>query len=335
MKKQPLVSIISPTYNHARFIAECIQTVQRQTYTNWEMLIVDDGSTDATLSVAKTLAGEDERIRIFTQKNIGPFRLGETYNFALHQSNGEYIAILECDDIWEPDKLELQIRDLENHPECVAAWGAAYTVDAVSNRGKVVNPNVVLPEAVYENRPVTAIIPSLLLQDYIPAMTIVFRRSLLLQINGFVQGENIPSVDHTTLLEAALIGSFCFTSKPLGAWRYYPDQVTKTYAIRIYENVFQMALKFFKCHQELFPYKESHIENHYKHRLVIAYSRSGRYKLIKKEFSAARKDYFHSIFYFGWREPVWKLRSLVGLCMSLFHADVEWLAKVMGRMSYK
>lgn len=331
----PLVSIISPTYNHGRFIAECIQTVQKQTYTNWEMLIVDDGSTDDTLCIAQSFAKNDERIKVFTQKNIGPFRLGETYNFALNQSRGKYIAILECDDIWEPHKLASQIEGLEQCFECVVAWGAAYTVDASSARGKVVNPNVGLPHEVYANRPVAAIIPSLLLQDYIPAMTIVFRRSVLEQLNGFIQGENIPSVDHTTLLEAARKGPFWFTDTPLGAWRYYPDQVTKTYAIRIYENVFRMALKFYREHKSLFPYKESHIENHYKHRLVIAYSRSGRYKLIKKDFKGARKDYFHSLICYGWREPVWKLRSFVGLFMSLFHADVEWIAKLMGRMSYK
>jgi len=99
---QPLVSVISPTYNHGRYITDCIESVQNQTYTNWEMIIVDDGSSDNTLETAKALAQQDNRIKVFTQENIGIFRLGETYNFALSKASGKYTAILECDDIWLP-----------------------------------------------------------------------------------------------------------------------------------------------------------------------------------------------------------------------------------------
>jgi glycosyltransferase involved in cell wall biosynthesis len=335
MNNLPLISIISPTYNHAKFIAECIRSVQAQTYQNWEMIIVDDGSTDDTFAIATHYAQQDTRIKAYTQKNIGPFRLGETYNFALNISQGKYIAILECDDIWENNKLEKQIEGLENNEGCVLSWGAAYTIDAASNRGKKINPDVPLSKKIFENNPVKSIIPHLLLQDFVPAMTIIFRRSVLEQLGGFIQDTKIPSIDHTTLLEAALIGSFLFVDKPLGAWRYYPDQVTKTHAIKIYENVFRMAMHFYGMHPNLFPYKASFIADHYKHRLVIAYSRSGRYKLIKKDFKGARKDYLHSIFHYGLREPIWKIRSIIGLAMSLFHSDVEWMAQLLGRMNYK
>lgn len=113
---QPLVSIISPTYNHEKFIADCIDSVLAQTYSNWEMIIIDDGSTDGTFRVATEYAQKDPRIKPFTQKNIGIFRLGESYNFALSQCQGKYIAILECDDVWLPEKLSLQTEVLEQHP---------------------------------------------------------------------------------------------------------------------------------------------------------------------------------------------------------------------------
>ena len=79
----PLVSIITPTYNHEKYIGDCIRSVQDQTYTNWEMIIVDDGSTDRTFTIAQTSADSHDRIKLCTQKNLGIFRLGETYNFAL------------------------------------------------------------------------------------------------------------------------------------------------------------------------------------------------------------------------------------------------------------
>lgn len=88
-----LISIITPTYNHEKYISDCILSVQQQTYSNWEMIIVDDGSTDNTFQVANEIAKIDNRIRLYTQKNIGVFRLGETYNFALSKAEGKYIAI--------------------------------------------------------------------------------------------------------------------------------------------------------------------------------------------------------------------------------------------------
>ena len=106
----PLVSIITPTYNHEKYIGECIRSVQSQTYSNWEMLIVDDGSTDNTFSIASELAAGDSRIHVYTQKNIGIFRLCETYNFALSESKGKYIAVLEGDDVWLPEKLSVQVK---------------------------------------------------------------------------------------------------------------------------------------------------------------------------------------------------------------------------------
>ena len=85
---EPLVSIVSPTYNHATYIADCIESVLKQTYSNWEMIIIDDGSTDGTFAVAQEYTKKDNRIQAYTQKNIGIFRLGESYNFALSKCKG-------------------------------------------------------------------------------------------------------------------------------------------------------------------------------------------------------------------------------------------------------
>jgi glycosyltransferase involved in cell wall biosynthesis len=91
----PLVSIITPTYNHQDYIAECIDSVIHQSYSNWEMIIIDDGSSDNTLSIARLFEKKNNRIKVYTQENIGIFRLAETYNKALGMAKGEYIAILE------------------------------------------------------------------------------------------------------------------------------------------------------------------------------------------------------------------------------------------------
>lgn len=101
-----LVSIIMPSYNTARFIGESIQSVLAQTYTNWELLIVDDCSTDNTDEIVQPFLS-DERIKYFkNEKNSGA---AVSRNKALREAKGKWIAFLDSDDLWLPEKLERQI----------------------------------------------------------------------------------------------------------------------------------------------------------------------------------------------------------------------------------
>jgi len=106
-----LVSIIMPSYNCGRFIAESIRSVLAQTYENWELLIVDDCSTDDTASVVKAFA--DPRIRY--QRNRQNEGAALTRNKALLAAKGRYIAFLDADDIWAPEKLEKQIAFMQQN----------------------------------------------------------------------------------------------------------------------------------------------------------------------------------------------------------------------------
>jgi len=106
-----LVSIIMPSYNTGRFIAESILSVLSQTYGNWELIIVDDCSTDDTDAVVA--AYSDSRIRYFkNEKNSGA---AVSRNRALREAKGRWIAFLDSDDLWEPEKLEKQIRFMEEN----------------------------------------------------------------------------------------------------------------------------------------------------------------------------------------------------------------------------
>lgn len=106
-----LVSIVMPSWNTGRFIAESIQSVLNQTYTNWELLIVDDCSTDNTDDVVASF--QDERIRYFhNAKNSGA---ALTRNRAMQEARGEWIAFLDSDDLWMPDKLEKQLKWMEEN----------------------------------------------------------------------------------------------------------------------------------------------------------------------------------------------------------------------------
>jgi glycosyltransferase involved in cell wall biosynthesis len=108
-----LVSIITPCYNSARFISETIESVLSQTYQNWEMLIVDDCSTDASYEIVLEYAAKDKRIKAYRMEhNSGA---AACRNKAIELSQGEYVAFLDSDDLWLPEKLEKQLQFMQDH----------------------------------------------------------------------------------------------------------------------------------------------------------------------------------------------------------------------------
>ena len=107
------VTVVTPTWNSARYIRETIESVQAQTYQNWEMIIVDDCSTDNTVEIVKQFAAHDSRIRIYClSKNQGAAR---ARNRAIEESTGRYIAFLDADDIWKPLKIKRQLQFMQNN----------------------------------------------------------------------------------------------------------------------------------------------------------------------------------------------------------------------------
>ena len=333
-----LVSVITATYGHEDYIAECIRSVQGQSYSHWEMIVVDDGSPDRTFEIALKMANEDPRIRVFQRENVGIFRLGETYNFALERAEGKYVAVLEGDDVWEPEKLALQVEALENDAGAVLSWGKAWVCDRdLENKSRLL-PEFTGNVAKYNNQPPGSLIPDFFYSLFIPALTLVFRKEALLASGGFIQKYHLPLVDVTTCLALVLKGRFVFLNAPLGCWRTYPSQVTKTHMVEMTRGFYTMALDFFeenRDHPLVKTEDKRRLDAFYKSRMVVAYSRSGRFKLIRKDFKGARKDYLNSILYRGGNEFLWRVRSLTGLLFSFFHLNVEGLARWMGRTSYR
>lgn len=217
----PLISILTPTYNHERFIGECIESVLSQTYPSWEQIIVDDGSADGT---AEVVAGyDDDRIRFIKQENVGIWRLGETYNKALRVSSGKFIAILEGDDFWPDHKLERQMPAFDR-PGVVVSFGRAAITDSV---GKVlgVYPKDLRP---FMDMPEVGALKTLLFQNPITACTAMCRKDALLSIGGFKQPRKVPYVDGPTWLDLSLVGKFQPLDEILGCYRQHGMQVTST-----------------------------------------------------------------------------------------------------------
>ncbi len=337
MENRPLVSIITPTYNHEKYLADCIESVLAQTYPDWEMIILNDGSSDRTAEIASSYRDSDSRIRVFNQENVGIFRLSKTYNKGVEMAQGNYIAILEGDDCWAPKKLEMQIAALQKDPAAVLCWSMARCVNADKSQIYYTAPDINVPDAkFYDNEPIGSILNVFLYRNCIPALTILIRKEVLAQIGGFKQVFNLPLVDLPTLYDLAVIGRFIFIPETLGDWRNYATQVTKTYPAVMTAGFYRLAKSYLngRVGMDILQVDEKALDRYYARRMVIAYARSGRYKLIRQEYSSARSDYVKALFRYGLAEPVWKIRAAVGWLFSLFHLDVEGLARIMGKRSY-
>lgn len=108
------VSIVIPAYNAAAYLAETLYSVCESTHQDFEVVVVDDGSTDTTSEVVKTIAKFDRRVRLLSQSNCG---MSAARNRGIASSNSEYIALIDSDDIWHPEKLRWQLQRLQDHPD--------------------------------------------------------------------------------------------------------------------------------------------------------------------------------------------------------------------------
>lgn len=103
----PMVSVIMPAFNSEKFIETAIRSVINQTFIDWELLVIDDGSVDSTCAIVERLAAEDERINLIrNEMNVGVAR---TRNRGFELCRGAYVALLDSDDVWHPEKLERQV----------------------------------------------------------------------------------------------------------------------------------------------------------------------------------------------------------------------------------
>lgn len=163
MEITPLVSVIMPAYNSARFIEEAIRSVLSQSYTNWELFVIDDASQDETVKVVQNIAKIEPRIKLLQLKtNLGT---GAARNKGIEAAAGTFIAFLDADDLWLPEKLQIQVgymlqEDLE------ITFSSYYLI---GEDGKMLDQIIqALPNLTYEK---------LLKSNYIGNLTAVYNAS--------------------------------------------------------------------------------------------------------------------------------------------------------------
>ena len=214
MTAPPRVSVVIPVYNRASLIERAIRSVEGQTVRGWEVVIVDDGSTDDTPE--RLTARSSERIRLSRQANAGQ---GAARNRAIRDARADVIAFLDSDDEWLPDKLERQLSILDTKPAVGLVFGDA----EIHSPG---SPPTRLSTAARPTR--GHVTEALLRENFIATSTVVVRRALVEQAGGFDEGAFFRNVeDYDLWLKVSSLTEFDFVSETVTRYHRHGENSSR------------------------------------------------------------------------------------------------------------
>lgn len=219
----PKVSVLIPSYNHARFLPAALHSVFAQTYTDYEIVVVDDGSTDGSVELLRSYG---DRIRLYTQSNRGTY---PTLNRCIAESRGQYLAILNSDDLWAPIKLEKQVAMLDSHPQVGLVHTDGYFIDA---EGRILPGNPLGFE--WPRTPTGNIIEALVRHNKIIASSVMIRRECFERLGGFRE-DLFGSGDWEMWFRVALEYDIGYIDEPLTMYRVHGANASFQHR-RVYED---------------------------------------------------------------------------------------------------
>lgn len=224
----PKVSVIIPTYNREDYISETIQSVLDQTHKDFEVIVIDDGSTDNT---KEKLAPFLKNIKLLEQNNS---ERAVARNNGIKNSSGKYIAFLDSDDIWTPNKLEKQIDILDSKKDIILAYGQC---ERINEKGKKIKTAKRQREGYNGN-----VFEKLLYRNFVVSATSVIRRDYFEKTKGF-ETKYVPYEDWEFWIRYSLLGDFYFVNEPLGFYRIHSAQSVKLASAEKIEKVTSLILE--------------------------------------------------------------------------------------------
>jgi len=316
-----------PVYNHDWYIKKSMDSLIAQSYQNWELVIIDDGSTDNTAKVIKSY--KDPRIRYNYQENQGVKHLADTINKGVRMTKGELITMLPSDDIWPPDRFEKQIPLFED-PNVVLCFGSVLLIDEEDN---LVGIGTAPPKKTnLDNKPIGSILHELLLHNFMIQTGVLIRKTTLEKIGLYIQPPGLLAEDYPTHLALALEGEFRYLDLVLGYYRLHGTQMTKIHYLKMVQTDLDYVMKFFKQLSPEMKEKSGWTEDTLlKARLKLlnhAYFQEGRSKLLRKDWQEARANFITALIKGGFSV---KLKAVGGIIFSYLHNDMEKIAKIIGK----
>jgi glycosyltransferase involved in cell wall biosynthesis len=246
----PLVSVIIPVYNGERYLSDTIRSVIAQSENNWEIVAVNDGSTDRSLALLEDFAIKfPDRIRVISVNNGGVSRARNT---GVTEAKGDYIAFLDQDDLWMPQKLQLQVEQFRSDKNL----GISYTNESIiDHAGSVVQEKVLIFKDKINRG---FVFEYLVFENFVPISSVMIRKDLFTAIGGFDPQYSLAE-DYDFILKAVNIAPVDYIDAPLLLYREHGesgtykkiDQITKE-AFSIFHSwktrdPWLFRRHFFKC----------------------------------------------------------------------------------------
>src|SRR5919199_2454966 len=246
----PSISVIIPVYNGEKTIKETIESVLKQTFKDFELLVINDGSQDATLDIVNRI--QDPRLKVFSYPNAGQ---STSRNRGIELAVGEYISFIDADDLWTPDKLEAQVKALQENPQAAVAYSWTDWIDQSSQligKGSYITEN-------------GEVFAKLLLNDFVAnGSNCLIRRQALIEVGGFDESVT-PAEDWDLWLRLAARYEFVVVPSPQILYRISPNSASfdvwkmEASSLKVIEKAFAQAP------ESLRPLKKKSLGNRYKY----------------------------------------------------------------------
>ncbi|MBA7515277.1 Undecaprenyl-phosphate 4-deoxy-4-formamido-L-arabinose transferase [subsurface metagenome] len=256
--EKPKVSVIIPTYNRAHLIGRAVQSVLNQTYQDFEIIVVDDGSMDDTEEVINEFQEQDKRIRyIRYEKNKGA---AAARNTGIKASRGEYIAFQDSDDEWFPEKLNESMRIITGHKD----------IDFIFSYGKIIKNKKIIGDVGkahwVNNTSKKEVVIKLFMGNFIPTQGVLVKKEKIIKVGGF--DESFPSAsDHELWLRLIPICNIYFIDKPLFNLYFSDECITINVKkrirsqIRLFNKNNKILRSYIKSKMKYYLIKHKHLRN--------------------------------------------------------------------------
>ncbi len=210
-------------YNSSTYLREAIDSVYAQSYRDWEIIFWDNASTDNSAVIAKSY---DEKLRYFYAEKTVP--LGHARNLAIEKAHGEYIAFLDCDDVWMPEKLEKQIGFLESHDDVAMVYSDILSIDG---NGKLIE-NYLKNQKFHRGH----IFEKLLIYNFIAILTVVLRKKILDEV-GMFDASYMIDEDYELFLRISESHKIDFLDAPLAKYRIHGNNLCRKTDLLVKEQL--------------------------------------------------------------------------------------------------
>jgi len=296
---QPLISIIVPTYNRGSFISECIESVLNQSYTDWEMIIIDDGSTDSTKEIINTYLSEP-RIQYHYQENKGQ---SSARKKAIYLAKGKYLAFLDSDNIWLNQRLEFGLKAIQRNENIDLTYGDIIEIDENSTEVPMVNM-----------KRFSGKVSSQLVKDnFITMNTVLVKKSVVIKVKAFRE-EIKRADDYDMWLRLSAEHNFLYIPKVMVKYRVMDDQISSNKEGRFIANK-EIVEHFYKIFPNVLTTKEK------KQGWSSFYLRKAYYEMSVKNYNLAFKDLLKVMSFEPLRLTLWRsLLKLLFLRLSILKA---------------